>query len=504
MNKTRSLLLNPWTDSRLSTAVRNTLYVLVAGIGGWQLGRAVASPSAETVASLILMGVSILIILKRPLEGLLLALALYPFSTFIYLNLNLGASVPDVSLMRAGVAITFALILARGATTWRPLVRPSGIELAMLLAAMGLGLSALRGASLTLNLQFVFDMYLTPYMVFFIAKNLTTDRSKLERVLWAIALIGAYSAIYGIYTQTTGHVLFVGETESSQAKLYTDSLRIMRGLLGSPHVFGLVFSLAIPVDFYLLIKARTSNKKVLWAAVLAVTFVGLFFTYKRTAWIATVGSLLVIQFFFPRFRRLFLALIIVVAGMLLLYSDEINDSAVVNERVNEKADTLNGRTDLWDAAWKAWEREPVVGYGIGQYQARSRFQLVESHYLAILVSAGLVGFIPFALVFGLIAYASIKIYRARTAALFVEPDLVAAFWGCCIAYLISLSTVVMNHELPHALFFLLAGAAVGSQEAILNSFKQTSSRAVSVGAAMQSGDTASIKPAPRKALRAKP
>ena len=83
------------------------------------------------------------------------------------------------------------------------------------------------------------------------------------------------------------------------------------------------------------------------------------------------------------------------------------------------------------------------------------------------MDAGLVGFVPFILVLVLLLKTGIRLYRARAPALFVEPDLAAVFLGSLAAYLISLFTVVMNHEFPHTLLFLLAGAVVGSQEAIL-------------------------------------
>jgi hypothetical protein len=470
MDNTRRLLtFESWTHSSLFTLARGVLYALVAGALGWQLGRTLTLPASDFIASLILIGVCVLVTLKYPLEGLLLALILHPFVNFFYLNIDLGEGIPDITLGRATISITFALILARGATGRRTFLRLTWVDVFMALTTIGLGIGAVRATSVTTELQWLFDMYMTPYMIYYVTKNLTTDRSMLKHALWTLAFIGAYCGVYGIYTVTTGNVLFIGEDELMSGLIwYSEHLRIMRGLLDSPHVFGLVFSLAIPVDFYLLIKAQSLGKKLLYALILAVTVGGLFFTYKRTAWIATMGSFLVIQFFFPRFRRLFLALLVLAAGLMVLYSDQINQSAVATERVGEGADTLNGRLDIWDAVLTEWREEPTFGYGFGQFEAWSSFTAIESNYLWILVGAGLVGFVPFILVFVLLLTISVRLYRARAPAIFVEPDLLAVFWGSLTAYLISLFTVVMNHELPHALFFLLAGAVVGSQKAILD------------------------------------
>lgn len=457
-----------WTSSRLFSRMRWCFYVLVAGAFGWQLGRMLASPSSDLVAPLIFMGACILITLKYSLEGLLLALILHPFVNFFYLNVDLGAGIPSISLGRVIVAITFALVLARVATGRYDSLHLTWADVFMLLTTIGLSIAAVHGTSITKDFQWLFDKFVIPYMIYYVVKTLTINRTALQRILWAVVFIGAYCGIYGIYTQTTGNILFVEKDGLSGPFWYNEHLRIMRGLLDSPHVFGLVFSLAIPVNFYLLIKASAPGKKLLLGLALAVTMGGLFLTYKRTAWIATMASFLVIMFFFPRFRRLLLVLLLLAIIIIVLYSDQISDSAVATQRLGEKANTLNGRLELWGIALREWKQTPYFGYGFGGFFAKSSLEAIESHYLWLLVDAGLVGFVPYVLIFVVIFTASVRLFRARAPSIFVEPDLVAVFWGVFVAYLVSLSTVVMNHELPHALFFLLAGAIVGSQQMILD------------------------------------
>lgn len=446
--------------------IRRMLYAVAAALIAWLLGRTLATPLVDLIAPLLLVGVCVLFTLKHPLEGLLLALILHPFDNFFYLNIDLGEGVPDINLLRVIVIVTTTLILARAAIGRLPGLRFSWLDVCLALGAAGLGLSSLRGTSLSADFQWFFDMYLTPFLIYYIVKTLTVERVALERVLWTIAIIGAYNGLYGIYTQTTGNIWFVSE-EGLGPIMYSTSLRHMQGLLGMPHIFGLVFALAIPIDFYLLIKARTPIMKMLCTLLLAITLGGLFFTYKRTAWIAAMSSLLTAQFFFPRFRRLFLILIVLAGAAIVFYGDQISESAVVTERINYNAATFNGRLGLWDTALAYWQQAPILGYGSGGFFARSGLRIIESHYLLILVDAGLAGFLPCALIFIAIVAQSIRLYRARAPGIFVEPDLVAVFWGSTIAYLVSLTTVVMNHQLPHAMYFLLVGAVVGSQEQFL-------------------------------------
>ncbi len=467
MSTWKSLTLpKPGRRFALPPRAREIAYALLAAVLGWLLGQALASRHSDLVASAVVVGVCIFFTLQFPLQGLLLALVSYPLASFLYLNIDLPSGVPDISLLRAVSAITFALVLARGATGRRPFLRLTWVDICMALTVVGLGIATVRSTNITENLQWLLDVYVIPYMIYYVVKNLTVDRTAMRWSLRALAVIGAYCGAYGIYTQTTGNILFVGEGGVTGPIWYSQNLRIMRGLLDSPHVFGLVFSLAIPMQFYLLIKARTRWSRLLYALMLAVTMGGLFFTYKRTAWVATMSSLLVIMFFFRRFRYLLLALVVVAAGILILYSDQITDSAVATERLGQGADTLNGRLELWNTALQEWQQAPWMGYGFGGFFARTSLKAIESQYLWILVDAGLLGFVPYILIFVLTLAASIRLYRARAAGLAVDPDVLATFWGSFVAYLVSLSTVIMNHELPHCLFFLLAGAVAGAWEAM--------------------------------------
>jgi O-antigen ligase len=319
-------------------------------------------------------------------------------------------------------------------------------------------------------------MYLTPFMLYYVVRHLVKDQAAVRHVLWAVAFIGAYNGLYGIYTQVTGEILFLDRAVALGPFRYTESLRIMRGLLDSPHVFGLVFSLAIPIDFYLLLKAETPGRRLLAALFLALALGGVFFTYKRTAWIATLASLAVIPIFFPRFRRLLIVLLATAAVAGWLYIDQIERSAVVTERLNEKTDSLNGRLDLWIAAVEYAAEAPWFGHGMGNFQARSGLKSIESNYLWLLVDSGVFGLAPFLLVLFFLFQTGLRLYRARSALLFVERDQVAIFWSILVAYVVSLSTVVMNHEFPHQLFFVAAGALIGSQEAIVRRLAPEQSR----------------------------
>jgi O-antigen ligase len=453
----------PFMSSHPAVVVRVFLYALGAALLGGLLGWGMTTPFHGPLATIVFTALGVFITLRHPLEGLLLALALLPFEDFFYLNIELGTGFPNTNLSRIVIALVFAIVLARKATGRLPERRFTAVDGAMALALIALGLSTLRGFSVMSSLQLFIDRIAAPFMIYYSLAHLVDKRTALERVLWVVILIAFYNAVYGIYTQITGDILFVKDGVLTGKRYYSENLLIMRGLLDSPHVFGLVFALGVPAAFYLLLKEQRLGRRILVTMMLVTILVGLFLTYKRGAWIATLGNFAVLQFFFPRFRRLFLVLMVVTLGLMWLYRGEIEDSAVVNERINSKVSTLEGRQEIWNEALQAWSEDPVWGKGPRQYQAHSRKGIIESHYLDILVGTGLIGFVPYILVFASLAITGLRLYYARGPNSFVEPDLVAVFLATLVAYLISLYSVVMNHPLPHYILFLLAGAIVGAQ-----------------------------------------
>lgn len=440
------------------------LIVVLTVAAGIAVGQLLTSPSAAQLAATIFFSALLLIILTDPLLGLLTWIVLDPFKS-AYLVLDFGARIPDVTLGRFTVAIVVMLLLAQASIGKRKLTRMSWIDWIMLLTIFGIGQSVTNGTSLSSDLQHFFDFYVTPFLVYFVAKNLVTSERAINRVLLAVFLVGTYSAIYGVYTQLTGDILFADADKLKyQALQYSASLRVMAGLLGSPHVFGMAFNLAIPIAFYRLLKTPSPTKKTMYGIALAILMVAMFLTYKRTAWIAMLAGFTVIQFFYPQFRRLFYVLLLAFVVALALNWGDVNDSAVVTERINYNTETLNGRTDRWEVAIDLWQQKPIAGQGYNQFANLSdHFKAIESHYLNILVSAGLLGFVPYLALMILILWVSIAQYQRTEAGALVPRELIVVFWGVFAAYLVSMYTVIMNNQLMHDMFFLLLGAIVGSQ-----------------------------------------
>jgi O-antigen ligase len=433
---------------------------------GSLLGIALTSSAQDTAIALAIMLLFTLLLAAHPRLGLLTWLVLYPFVGG-RIDLELGVGLPDLSVTRYCVAFLTAMLVLQIGTRQRPMFRITKVDLAAFAFFLALAASNLAADNPIWAFQFTLDRYFIPLMVYFIARNLMETRQDVERLISALLILASYSAVYLIYQHTLS---------SGRAIEYSYGVRIVTGLLGGPHVFGLVFTMSLPFAVQRYLSAREPVARGLYLALSGLLLAGVFFTYKRGIWLAAVLSFLVIQFLAPRFRRFFLVLLVLVALVLAFAGNQLSDSAAA-QRFNDDLETGNGRTYMWEAAIELWKKSPISGHGFGRFSALSSFEVTENFYLNILVSAGLVGLLPFLALLVFVARHSARIYsRSRHGAngsLFVSWEIIAAFAGAAAAYLVKAFSGNMASPLPNIIFFLLIGAIVESQVSHLSNGVQS-------------------------------
>ncbi|RMF27503.1 MAG: O-antigen ligase domain-containing protein [Chloroflexi bacterium] len=470
---------------RLLYSARHLLFGLMAVLLGVVVGRGLASPgSYQDVITYLVFGGWLVLCLLDPLTGLLAIILVNPFIE-TSIKLDLGKGIPDFSITRFGAAFLLTFLLARTAVRLHRLASPTRVEAAMLAAVAGMSAAVDASVNPTAALQRILTLYMVPYSLYFLTKNLVQDRSHLDRFLFALIIVGAYSGLYAAYEQLTGNILFTTADLKGRILYYgTEKIRVLRGLYGEPATFGRVFGMIIPINFYMMLEAPGRRRRFILLGTLGVSFLGLLLAYNRTPWITTLLGFVILQFVYPKFRRLFLALILV-AGTLAFFSSDRLEESTFSERINSNS-TLEGRTLRWETAFNMWKDKPLGGWGFDRYQyesgkyrpdgLRQNIRAVESTFMAILVATGLLGFVPWVTVLVLLLYLSIRLYiQARTPGWpgFVEDKLFAIFWAVFITYALGAWTVVVNHPMVHILFFTIAGALVGTHQHLMDADAET-------------------------------
>jgi O-antigen ligase len=453
---------------RLPKPLKWGLVMLGMGGLGFAVGWLLTSTAQSAFISVLGILLYFLAVVINPLGGVLVWLVAYPFIEGT-INISLGASIPDLSPTRFCIAFLTTMLLAQSAIRKRPFFGFTSTEFFYLLFVLGMILSALTAVDKVDALQVILDAYVVPIITYFIVRNLVVDKKALNAFINGLLVIATYAAVYIIFEQLTGIILFTDKDLSKINVQYTESLRLTMGLFGGVHIFGVIFTMTIPIIFYRLLNARMLSRRNLYLFLLGLTFVGLYFTYKRASWIAMLVSLLIMWRFYPKFGRLFIALLLLCGLFVMFNRDTLAESAVATERLTENWETFNGRTQRWEEALALWQKAPIFGHGFRQFDVLAEKAAVESLYLHVLVSAGIVGLIPYLLMVLSIFKDSIAIFRRSPSdpRFFVDRELIVAFWAGYSTYLVKAITGIMLEPITNILVFAFIGAVVGSQRWLL-------------------------------------
>jgi O-antigen ligase len=460
------------------------LIVLALGV---LLGYLHSSPeSAELTISIISICAVMAIVMYQPLYGVLVWLMFEPFIE-TWVNVPMGAGIPDLSFSRFTIAFLAIFMLAKSATGKFRFVRISLADLCILLTTIGVMLAAPMSVEFTGTIQHSIAMYFTPLAAYFFAKNLVRDKRDLHKLLGAVALLGFVAGVYAAYEHATGNVLFLQKGDQVGAVIRENlDIRMIKGLIGGTGNMGRALAASIPVTFYLLLEEKKNNtRRSLLIVMLAAQFYGIVIAMSRTPWYALLIALFVMQFFYPQFRKVFFAITFVAIIILGLTWDQVSESDVAN-RVNDKVSTLEGREARWTAGFNMWKAKPVRGWGFDRYETHSgRFRTdgvntnfrngaIENDYLHIMVSCGLIGFVPYALFLLVPLVNSLRLFfRARASdwSGFIKPEVLSVYWAVIICLLITSYTAIQTQAIIRLMTFAVAGAIVGSHEHVLGRSK---------------------------------
>ena len=379
---------------------------------------------------LVSLSLLMLISLRSPLAGLTLTVLLEPYSHFLYLDIDVGAGVPALSLVRVVLAFLLVLLLVQAALGRRRLHPPAWPEAAGLLFVVSLVLAVSRSRfGLSFSLQSILDAYFLPLMAFYLARQIVGTLPDLRRYAWVMALAGVLLALLVVREQLTGEVLF----NLRETGRYNADVRLVVSLMGNPAPMGVSTALTLPFGFVLLLyyydqaptadRARSMARAALPAALIFIA-AGVFMTYNRASWLVAVLAGVLFMVFTPRLRRWALPVLLVSALVLLLSWSSLSNSATVNERVlNEKS--IGYRAEVAQLALDMVSSNPLFGRGYYNFGPIAREQYgwdpvplfgiyppAHNSFMFILVSGGLLALLPYGLWFALLGWEGLR--RARS------------------------------------------------------------------------------------------
>lgn len=394
-----------------------------------------------------------------------------PFARFIHLELELGRRIPNLTLNRLMVGVLLVLFLAQVTIHRRKLARFQWADL-WLVAFLGASFLSVPASVLDFAKAFKawLDLLVVPALVYFLAKNLTSQRKELKSVLLAVMVVGVYLSLLATHEQLTGVVWFYPEDRSVE---YSANVRRVVGLLGNPAFISLVINLAFPWVFYLFL--RRGRRPLVRVAIILLLAAGVYFCMNRSGWASLVVTLLVMALLVPESRRFFVVILIAMAVAAVVYGAVILASPAVQERLTAEG-PIEYRMETWDVAWRMIRDHPAFGVGWESFsQYYSRYNAWNIYLIAtptphntllwVALMGGLVALVPFVLFLASLFSTGLAIYlRAMVSGDLLNQRSLAGTYLACLAGVMvpAMTTDILSGAYNNLIFFLLIGAFLGT------------------------------------------
>lgn len=239
--------------------------------------------------------------------------------------------------------------------------------------------------------------------------------------------------------------------------LYRYGFVRMSGPFMSPIFLGIAISLAILLHYWL-IKTKLANKKYqyLEAAILAF---GLFATFSRGPWLATLLGLFMAGAAFSRHlkKSLFARFGLVCIAAFAIFSFFLNFQSVPT---SETEGTILYRANLWEKYEALINEKMWLGWGLQNFPKEGNMASIDNNYLFLWILNGLLGLLPF---LGILFWGSLRLVRkgilsVRTAPL--TSSLAIVFFAIYVSFAVVCSTVYLGLQVE-SLFYLFVGWSEG-------------------------------------------
>lgn len=306
-----------------------------------------------------------------------------------------------------------------------------------LIAKPDLGLEKHRNLTTLLNLTYI------PFITYFIVRRIPVSKEGRDLFLKTILLIGCYLSLTAIFEHFKINALVWPKY------ILDPNVGLQFGRSRGPFVetaeMGRALNIALLTTFLILTNTDKTKKIILYIFSFFL-IVGIYFTYTRGPWIGVGLALTALIFSRTELRKVALiALCITFLGIASGYGSKlsIHGKSLFSRRKN----TIENRYVAMGIAKEMAIKNPLFGIGFGKYDqqwpdyvpdnAGSSFDFDGNHntFLGIVAEVGIVGLIPYMILYYFIFKMFIKLYKRWPSTMNMEKDIILITIAVIITHL---------------------------------------------------------------------
>jgi len=332
-------------------------------------------------------------------------------------------------------------------------------------------------------------LFLNCIVIFYLTVYLVREERNIKRLLYIGFIVGTVASFYAILQFKGIEPIWPGKIEPFGTRSVST--------FGNPNFLASFLILVLPVIAVLAFFEKSPIRKLFFAGLFGVNFIGLLVTHTRSAWLGLFSASLFLAFFLISCHRSLLLRnrkwLIFLLGLLfliLLYPVRVGQQGekkvmvakLVTDKVKSIADFKQmayvQRFLIWEAAYSMFKESPLLGQGWGNLEIiypfhQGRFLKIEKYspfrthannahneILEIAVQTGIVGLGIYVWLFTVFFKMGIDSYRKLTSE--YHQMLVLGFLASIFGILIdNMLNVSLHFPMPALLFWMAMGFVVG-------------------------------------------
>ncbi|MHA1370976.1 MAG: O-antigen ligase family protein, partial [Promethearchaeota archaeon] len=348
----------------------------------------------------------------------------------------------------------------------------SVVELLMLGFTLICLVSASKSNSLDrIGFAVLLNSYIFPFLGYYLARNFIQNDKDVRSFSVVITYLGLYLAYVGICEQLYPDLVFPRYIVNPKYIISGLGRSVGPSLEPVGYGIGLLFCLLFSTYLFFKINNSLNPKKILALIVILMAPIAIFFTVTRAVWGGLIFSLFILFLFFPRGKKMFAILfLILIIGFILIQTIQVSKTQGSAKDVLYR-DTIYFRISMAKTGMLMFLEKPIFGFG--QFQYSKEFTpyferlgtsshptegfLMHNTFINILVELGIIGFVPFFLIFAYLIKDAIILYRKSVE----NRDIAIIFLAACAAFIFAGMANNMHYKFANVLLFSMAGMTKG-------------------------------------------